>query len=128
MVRCQIEGAVERSVLSPGVQVGEGALVRDSVILNDTIIEPGTVVERCVIDKDVRICREAIVGHSESNRPNPELPVRLNTGLTLVGKGSLVPAGVRLGRNVVIHPFSGAEAFGNGKGVESGTSVGRNLR
>ena len=125
---CQIEGAVERSVLSPGVQVGEGALVRDSVILNDTIIEPGAVVERCVIDKDVRIGRDAIVGHSDNNRPNPELPVRLNTGLTLIGKGSLVPAGVRLGRNVVIHPFSGSEAFGNGKGVESGTSVGRNLR
>lgn len=125
---CQIEGAVERSVLSPGVQVGEGALVRDSVILNDTIIEPGAVVERCVIDKDVRICRDALVGHSDSNKPNPELPVRLNTGLTLVGKGSLVPAGMRLGRNVVIHPFSGAEAFGNGKGVESGTSVGSNLR
>ena len=56
---CQIEGAVERSVLSPGVQVGEGALVRDSVILNDTIIEPGAVVERCVIDKEVRVCQDA---------------------------------------------------------------------
>ncbi|MDE0200656.1 MAG: glucose-1-phosphate adenylyltransferase, partial [Caldilineaceae bacterium] len=125
---CQIEGAVERSVLSPGVQVGEGALVRDSVILNDTIIESGAVVERCVIDKEVRICQDAHIGHSDNNNPNPELPARLNTGLSLVGKGSLVPAAARLGRNVVIHPYSGAEAFGNGKGVDSGTSIGSNLR
>ncbi len=125
---CQIEGAVERSVLSPGVQVGQGALVRDSVVLNDTIIESGAVVERCVIDKEVRVCQDAHVGHSDNNDPNPELPARLNTGLSLVGKGSVVPAGTTLGRNVVIHPYSGAEAFNNGKNVESGTSVGRNLR
>lgn len=125
---CQIEGAVERSVLSPGVQVGQGALVRDSVVLNDTIIESGAVVERCVIDKEVRVCQDAHVGHSDNNDPNPELPARLNTGLSLVGKGSVVPAGTTLGRNVVIHPYSGVEAFRNGKSVESGTSVGRNLR
>ena len=125
---CQIEGAVERSVLSPGVQVGQGALVRDSVVLNDTIIESGAVVERCVIDKEVRVCQDAHVGHSDNNDPNPELPARLNTGLSLVGKGSVVPAGTTLGRNVVIHPYSGVEAFRSGKSVESGTSVGRNLR
>ncbi|MYC19887.1 MAG: hypothetical protein F4X62_00160 [Caldilineaceae bacterium SB0662_bin_25] len=70
----------------------------------------------------------AHVGHSDNNDPNPELPARLNTGLSLVGKGSVVPAGTTLGRNVVIHPYSGVEAFRNGKSVESGTSVGRNLR
>ncbi len=125
---CQIEGAVERSVLSPGVQVAEGALVRDSVILNDTIIESGATVERCVVDKQVRICRDAIAGHSDNNRPNPELPARLNTGLTLVGKGSVIPAGMILGRNVVIHPFSDAGAFGKCKSVDSGMSIGQNLR
>ena len=97
-------------------------------ILNDTIIEPGAVVERCVVDKQARICQDAHFGHSDNNSPNPELPARLNTGLTLVGKGSVVPAGTQLGRNVVIHPFSGADAFGDCKSVESGTSIGRNLR
>ena len=36
---CIIEGVVERSVLSPGVRVAAGAAVRDSVIMNDTVIE-----------------------------------------------------------------------------------------
>ena len=31
-------GTVEHSVLSPGVFVAEGAVVRDSIIMNDTII------------------------------------------------------------------------------------------
>ncbi len=125
---CQIEGAVEHSILSPGVQVGEGALVRDSVILHDSIIEPGAVVERCVVDRQVRICQDARVGHSDDNSPNGDLSARLSTGLTLIGKGSMVPAKMRLGRNVVVHPFSRAEAYDNSGIVESGTSIGRNLR
>ncbi len=124
---CQIEGTVERSVLSPGVQVAEGAIVRDSVVLNDTVIEADAVVERCIIDKQVRICCNAMAGHAD-NKPNPELPARLNTGLTLVGKGSEIPEEMKLGRNVVIHPFSRAEAFGKGKSVQSGMSIGQNLR
>jgi len=38
---CVIEGRVEYSVLSPGVRVGAGAVVRDSIILTDCRIEPG---------------------------------------------------------------------------------------
>ena len=102
--------------------------MRDSVILNDSIIEPGAVVERCVVDRQVRICQDARVGHSDDNSPNTDLSGRLNTGLTLVGKGSVVPARTRLGRNVVVHPFSRADAYNTCDIVESGTSIGRNLR
>jgi glucose-1-phosphate adenylyltransferase len=42
---CIIEGEVVNSVLSPGVQVGPGSCVRDSVILHDCIIE-----ERATVD------------------------------------------------------------------------------
>lgn len=125
---CQIFGTVERSVLSPGVQVAEGAVVRDSVILNDTIIEAGAVVERCLVDKQVRIRQDAKAGYTDNNKPNPELPDRLNTGLTLIGKGCEIPAGLTLGRNVVIHPYSDASAFGKRKSVRSGSSIGQNLR
>jgi glucose-1-phosphate adenylyltransferase len=32
------------------------------------------------------------------------MPNHLNTGLTLIGKRAQVPAGVRIGRNVVVRP------------------------
>ena len=34
--------------------------------------------------------------------PNKMEPTRLNTGITLVGKGASIPAGARIGRNVRI--------------------------
>lgn len=126
---CRVEGVVERSVISPGVHVAEGAVVRDSIIFNDTIIEAGAVVDRCIIDKQVRVGAGAHVGHGDDNTANQELPECLNTGITLIGKGSVVPEGVSLGRNVSVHPFSAASAFdGFAGGVPSGASVGRSQR
>ena len=125
---CRIDGIVERSILSSGVYVAEGAVVRDSVILSDTVIESGAVVERCIIDKQVRIGAGARVGFGEDNKPNSELPERLNTGITLLGKGSMVPEGLTIGRNVVVHPFSDESAYGKSKTIRSGRTIGKDLR
>ena len=125
---CQIDGTVERSVLSPGVRVAEGAIARDSIILNDTVIGPGAVVDRCIVDKQVSIEEGSQVGHGDNNKPNAALPERLNTGITVIGKGSYIPAGISIGRNVVIHPFSGDDAFGKRKSIRSGSDVGKDLR
>jgi glucose-1-phosphate adenylyltransferase len=47
---CIISGVVINSVLSPGVKVEKGAVVRDSVIMNDTIIRADAMVSGCVLD------------------------------------------------------------------------------
>ena len=59
---CIISGTVEHSVLSPGVRVDPGAIVRDSVIMFDTHIRAGAVVDRAIIDKEVNVGPNAIVG------------------------------------------------------------------
>jgi glucose-1-phosphate adenylyltransferase len=77
--------------------------VRDSVILNDTVIHSGAVVDRSIVDKNVVIGAGAHVGDGDDNTPNRAMPEQINTGLSLVGKGSVVPEGYMLGRNVVVH-------------------------
>ncbi|MEZ4865290.1 MAG: glucose-1-phosphate adenylyltransferase subunit GlgD [Caldilineaceae bacterium] len=125
---CQVDGIVERSVLSPGVFVAEGAVVRNSVILNDTIIEAGAVVDRCIVDKNVVIHQGAQVGVGDDNTPNKEMPEQINTGLSLVGKRAIVPENVTIGRNVVVHPYADAKAYGRRKNVASGADIGKNMR
>jgi glucose-1-phosphate adenylyltransferase len=124
---CQVDGSVERSVLSPGVYVAEGAIVRDSVILSDTRIEAGAVVDRCIIDKYVHIGAGARVGDSDDNTPNTAAPEQINTGLTLVGKRSVVPDSMTIGRNVVIHAHTGENAYKRKK-IASGSDVGKSMR
>jgi glucose-1-phosphate adenylyltransferase len=100
---CVIRGSVEHSVLSPGVYVSPGAVIRESVVLNDTWIGPGALVDMSVLDADVVIGPSTVIGYSDDNSPNQELPDRLNKGITVVGERSRIPSGVRVGRNVLIH-------------------------
>jgi len=79
-------------------------------------------VDRAIIDKHVTVEADAKVGWSEKNTPNRERPDRLNTGLTVVGKGAVIPQGMRVGRNVVIHPRVTAESY-NRKEVPSGATI-----
>jgi glucose-1-phosphate adenylyltransferase len=100
---CVIEGTVVNSVLSPGVRVDVGAVVRDSIVMFDSVIRAGAVVDRAILDKEVVVGQGAIVGEGPyDGPPNKQEPGRLNTGITVVGKQSIVPRGARLGRNVRI--------------------------
>jgi len=124
----QVDGLVERSILSPGVYVAEGATVRDSILFHDTVVEAGAVVDRAIVDRGVIVGSNAKVGAGDDNTPNTTMPAQLNTGITLIGRRSVVPEGVVLGRNVVVHPDCTAETFGEQHQIASGSDVGRNLR
>lgn len=118
---CVIEGTVEYSVLSPGVKVGRGAVVRNSIVLTDTVIEVGAMVDRSIVDKECRILPNAYVGYGVDYSPNPLGD--LTSGITLVGKNAVVPAGVRVGRNCIV-AGDVREADFAGTMVPSGTTVG----
>jgi glucose-1-phosphate adenylyltransferase len=100
---CIIEGTVVNSVLSPGVRVDVGAVIRDSIVMFDSTIRAGAVIDRAILDKEVVVGQGAIVGIGPyDGPPNKQEPTRLNTGITVVGKQSVVPRGARVGRNVRI--------------------------
>ena len=121
---CQIWGTVERSVLSPGVRVDPGAVVRDSIVMFDTVIRAGAVVDRAIVDKEVSIGPNAIVGlGNDLDTPNRQEPTRLNTGITVVGKRAVIPAGMRIGRNVKINEGVRPADFGGKRVVASGGTV-----
>jgi glucose-1-phosphate adenylyltransferase len=99
---CVIKGQVEYSVLSPGVIVEEGAVVRGSIVFPGTVIGAGSVVDRSILDKEVVIGRNCRIGHGDDMTPNKLEPSRLDTGITLVGKRSHLPNNLTVGRNCKI--------------------------
>jgi len=120
---CVIEGHIENAVLSPGVHVAPGAVVRDSVIMNDAYIGRRAIVDRAIIDKDVVIGEKAEVGWSDNFMPNKWEPDRLNTGLTVVGKGTHIPAHTKVGRNCVLGTYLRESDF-LAREIYSGETVG----
>jgi glucose-1-phosphate adenylyltransferase len=122
---CVVHGTVLHSLLSPGVTIEAGAVVRDSIVMFDTVVRQGAVLDRAIVDKDCEIGEGAIVGAGTDLRPNRREPERLYAGVTLVGKRARVPAGLTIGRNCRIDPGVVPDDFGTAKAIRSGETVTR---
>src|SRR5690348_18072454 len=91
----------------------------------DSVIRSGAVVDRAILDKEVVVGPGAIVGDGpDFDTPNKQEPGRLNTGISVVGKQSVIPRGVRLGRNVKVGEKVRSSDFGS-RMVRAGGTVDR---
>jgi len=100
---CKIEGYIEHSVISSGVHVAEGAVVKDSIIMDNTHIGRNSIIDRSILDKEVTIEPDSHVGFGNDYRVNRVSPKVLNTGLTIVGKRAVIPSGYTIGRNCIVY-------------------------
>jgi glucose-1-phosphate adenylyltransferase len=89
-------------VLSPGVVIEEGAVVRESILLFDTVIGAGSVVDRAILDKESIVGKNCHIGYGDDLTPNKQEPSRLDTGITLIGKRAHLPDNLTVGRNCKI--------------------------
>jgi glucose-1-phosphate adenylyltransferase len=71
---CQIEGTVINSVIGRNVVIREGAVVKDSVILPDTLIDKNVKLECAVVD------RLSIVTHIKELKGTREEPIYIKRG------------------------------------------------
>ena len=109
----EIYGKVYNSVIGCGVTIGEGTIVRDSIIMNETQIGSNCelykaiVAENTVIGDDVRLG----IGEEEDNETDPHI---YNHGIVTVGEKSVVPQGVTVGKNSVVFGVTSVEDYVDG--------------
>jgi glucose-1-phosphate adenylyltransferase len=98
--------------------------VRDSIVMFDAEIGPGAVIDHAIIDKEVRIGRDAQVGVGDlpgtPNRANPEM---LATGLVVIGKQAEVPDGASVGRNVLVDAEASLGDWPESGAVKAGATI-----
>ena len=120
---CVIEGDVVNSVLSPGVKVGPGCRISDSIILHDCIIEDGATVDLAIMDKRVKVGKRAVIGAGDhKDIPNSKYPDHLYTGISLIGKDVDIPPETIIGRNCIINPWTRQEDF-SAKVLQDGETI-----
>ena len=120
---CVIRGLVVNSVLSPGVYVSPGAVIQDSVVMNDTWIGSGARLQKVVADKQVMIGTGAIVGIGDESIANEQMPDRLSSGITVIGKNAYVPDGTHIGCNVLINSDRDEKDFPSDRMVADGKTI-----
>lgn len=72
---CVIRGEVHHSVLSMGVQIGKGAVVRDSIIMSNSIIGDNCVIDRAMIGENCRVADGQHIGNGQTIEVVPESSV-----------------------------------------------------
>lgn len=117
-----INGTVTESIISPRVFIEEEAVVKRSIIFDDTTIGRGSVIDQSIIDKLVWISRGCQIGVGNDYTPNKEEAAYLHSGITLVGKGARIPSDVIIGKNCKVEPWVEASDFLN-KVIPSGDTV-----
>ena len=63
---CEIEGTVENSILFRGVRVGKGSVVRNSIVMQDSVISEGASIDCVITDKNVVITSKRHLAGCES--------------------------------------------------------------
>jgi len=80
-------GTVWSSILSPGVIVERDAVVEQSVIFDDVVIEPGAKIRRAIVDKESRIRAGALIGYDREADKRRGCTISDN-GIVVVAKGT----------------------------------------
>ena len=71
---CIIEGTVENSIIFKGVKIGKGAVIRNSILMQDTVIGDNSKLNCVIADKDVNIKSGVELSGA------PTVPVSLSKG------------------------------------------------
>ncbi len=119
---CIIEGNVTHSILSPGVHVEKGAVIRNSIVMHDSRIQKNSQIDFSIIDKNCIIEENGAVGFGEACDPNEKNPDHLNSGISVIGKDCVLPRGLKVGKNCIIHPHVKANHFHTSQ-IKSGSTI-----
>ena len=92
----QVYGRVEHSVIFHLVYIGEGAVVKDSVILPNTRIEAGAVVEYSIIGQETVVGRGAQVGCRKEEAMATVEPGKMSGYMAVLGDE------IRIGENQIV--------------------------
>ncbi len=83
-----VYGAIDFAVLFSGVSIAPGAVVRDSIVMPNTRVERGAVVQYAIVAEDCVIGANAVVG----SRPE-DTPDKAAWGVAVIGDGCRIPPG-----------------------------------
>ena len=114
----EIYGEVTNSVIGEGVTIEAGAVVKDSIIMQDSVIGAGAIVEKAIVAEDVKIGAGAHLGVGEYADSKYDAKV-YQFDLVTVGEHSVIPEGVKIGKNTAISGVTEPGDYPDGQ-LESG--------
>ncbi|NLJ94488.1 MAG: glucose-1-phosphate adenylyltransferase [Clostridiaceae bacterium] len=102
----EIHGEVQRSVISAGVVIEEGAQVRDSILMPGCVIKKGAKVGKCIVGIDTVIGENVQVGPSVKDGIDAHVNEKYcSDNITVFGSGLVIADDIKLVANSMIYPL-----------------------
>jgi glucose-1-phosphate adenylyltransferase len=117
----EIYGTVVNSVIGSGVTIEEGAEVRDSIIMRESVIGAGTKITKAIVAEDVTIGKNCELGIGEFKESTYNKKV-YNADLVTIGEHTVIPDGVKVGKNTAIWGNTEAADYPDGM-LQSGDAI-----
>lgn len=118
----EIYGEVHNSVIGADVTIEKGAVVKDSIIMKHTRIGAGSHIDKSIIAESVDVGENVITGVGEE-APNVLKPAVYGFGLVTIAENSVIPSGVKIGKNTAISGVTDLEDYPDGELVSGGAIV-----
>ena len=109
----EVYGQVKNSVIGAGVVIEKDAVVRDSIIMRGSVVGKGSKITKAIVAEDVTIgaLTELGVGEFAPSKYDPKV---YQSDLVTVGEHSVIPDGVKVGKNTAISGVTAAEDYPGG--------------
>ena len=96
---CEVEGSVINSVIGTDCVIEKGAVVKDSVLMGNIVVKAGAQVNYSIIDEEVTVGKNAVVGAAKSEASKIE---GKTSGITVLGRGITVSDGRKVAAGEIV--------------------------
>ncbi|OLN31536.1 Glucose-1-phosphate adenylyltransferase [Desulfosporosinus metallidurans] len=98
---CIIHGEVNNSILAPGVYVGKGVQIKDSILLPYAKVHTGSVIRKTIVGENAEIMRHCNVG-AEGRSASDQAGITVIEDHHIIPEGSVIKEGENVYRPQVI--------------------------
>jgi len=100
---CFVFGDVDRSVIFPGVFIGNGSVVKDSIIMPGVTIEANVRIEKAIVGVETVVGRDCQIGcRPEECQECSEINC---SGITVVEGNTVIPSKVKFSKRVCLMEY-----------------------
>ena len=98
---CIVHGKVRNSILAPGVYVGEGVQISDSIVLPYVKVHDGSIIRRTIIGENAEIMSHCHIGAEGPSAPAQE-GISVIEDYHHISDGTVIEAGMNIYRSRAI--------------------------
>lgn len=118
----EINGKIYGSVIGSGVIIGKNSVIRDSIIMENTVIGDNVTITKSILAENVKVGDnvELGIGEEAENQLNKSV---YSFGLVTIGENSIIPSGVKVGKNTAIFGETERGDYPDGMLVSGGSII-----